>query len=232
MIWRTCLCILICISFTPKDDLKVYQVKKVSTEFNINGKGDHEIWNHAGLLTDFQLPWDDVIAQPTTFRALWSDQYYYFFYEVADLDIVAPGEGRNQKNVLPSDRIEIFFKSNGQMNPYYCLEMDPKGRILDYISRFYRDSDFSWSWPKGHLDVQATIKKDGYLVEGKISLSSLRDLGILADDQTMDAGLFRGDYYHKNKYKTAVRWISWVIPKAEEPDFHIPSAFGKLELIE
>ena len=229
MIWTMLLWLWVSFISTM-DDVKVYHVKKVASDFEISGKGEQEIWNQAALLTDFRLPWDKTLAQPTSFRALWTDNFYYFFYDVIDLDIVAPGEARNQLNVLPSDRIEIFFKANGQMSPYYCLEMDPKGRVLDYLARYYRDTDFDWEWPENELEVKASIKKDGYMVEGKISLNSLRDLQLLADDHSMDVGLFRGDFYHLNASKTDVRWISWVSPESEKPDFHIPSAFGKLVL--
>ena len=214
------------------EELKVYQVKKIDSPLEITGKGDNPVWDQAALLTDFQQPWNKELAQPTSFRALWDEDYYYFFYDAIDLDIVAPGETRDKRNVLPSDRIEIFFKVNGQMNPYYCLEMDPKGRVLDYEAQYYREVDLTWSWPDGELEVKSKIKNDGYTVEGKISLNSLRDLGILDESMQMEVGLFRGDFYRVGANQTDVRWVSWVIPEADTPDFHIPSAFGKLMLAE
>ncbi len=212
--------------------MKVYEVEKCDQPFEITGAGKNPVWEQAAILTDFQLPWNDEVAQPTTFRALWTDTHYYFFYDVIDLDIVTPGDGDDKRNVLPSDRIEIFFKSNGDMYPYYCLEMDPKGRVLDYIAEYYRETDFGWFWPDGELEVKAKIYSGGYRVEGRISLSSLRELGILDDNMQMETGLFRGDYYRVGAGKTAVRWISWIHPDSEKPDFHIPSAFGMLMLVD
>jgi hypothetical protein len=27
-------------------------------------------------------------------------------------------------------------------------------------------------------------------------------------------------------------WMSWVVPKTPEPDFHVPSSLGRLEIVE
>ncbi len=218
--------------FWPQDSgTKTYEVHRLSSEMVINGFGTSDHWNQAALLTDFRLPWRDQLAEPTTFRALWDDSHFYFLYQVIDLDVVTPGDPNDPRGVLPSDRIEIFFKVDGGMDPYYCLEMDPLGRVFDYKGQYYRNSDFGWSWPKGQLEVLANKTSDGYIVEGKIGLQSLRELGIL-EGTDMDAGLFRGDYYHTSADETDVRWISWVLPDSDHPDFHIPSAFGKLVLVD
>ncbi len=232
MIWIMLLTIWI-LNDPSTQETKVYEVKKIDEEFEIDGKGTSDVWSQAALLTDFQLPWNSEIAQPTFFRALWSETYYYFFYDVIDVDIVSSGKTRDKRNVTTSDRIEIFFQTAaGSMDPYYCLEMDPRGRILGYRAKTYRQFDLDWDWPEGEIEVKANIKSDGYQVEGRISLASLRSLEILNSTGTMDVGLFRGDYYHASSTDMSVRWISWVSPDSPRPDFHIPTAFGKLLLIE
>ncbi|MBK8501393.1 MAG: carbohydrate-binding family 9-like protein [Saprospiraceae bacterium] len=218
--------------FQGNDNLKRYEIKRAKQEVNITGKGSDPIWDQAAILTDFQLPWNDEIPQPTSFRALWTDSSLYLLYQVIDLDVVAPGPPKDKRGVLPSDRVEIFFKAHGEMNPYYCLELDPRARVLDYEATYYRNTNFEWMWPAGQLEVLATSTPDGYIVEARISLQSLIDLGILNDDRSIDAGLFRGDFFSINKNTTDVKWISWVHPDSEKPDFHIPSAFGKLKFVE
>lgn len=220
--------LLLC--FQNQSDQKVYQVKKVDHEIGINGQGTDPAWDKAAILTDFQLPWDEEIPQPTSFRALWSDSALYLLYEVIDHDIVAPGPPKDKRGVLPSDRVEIFFKVGGEMSPYYCLELDPRSRILDYQARYYRETDFDWFWPSGHLQVLSSSREDGYVVEVRISMQSIKDLMLINDDQSLDVGLFRGDFQTIGHQRTEVKWISWVKPDSEKPDFHIPSAFGKLIL--
>ena len=115
------------------------------------------------------------------------------------------------------------------MRPYYCLEMDPRNRVLDYQANFYRQFDLEWEWPEEALEVIATQTEDGFVVEGRIPLAMLREYQMLDQDNHLEIGLFRGDYYHTDKLEneTDVRWISWIVPETDTPDFHIPSAFGR-----
>ena len=145
--------------------------------------------------------------------------------------IITKKEGLGEKDVVESDRVEIFFKADDKMNPYYALELDALGRVLDTEGKFYRDIDFDWTWPEGHLKVKANTDQEGYTVEGSISFESLRKLGMYKDDKILNAGLYRGEYgTTESSGKVQTKWISWVIPKSEKPDFHIPSSFGVLKL--
>lgn len=225
------LTIMLSVVAFPHQEAKVYDVKSTETSFDITGDGAHMAWEQAALLTDFSLPWREELAQPTSFRALWTESHFYFLYNVIDLEIITPGDPDDPRGVLPSDRIEIFFKVNEGMDPYYCLEMDPIGRIFDYEGHYYRNSNFDWKWPEGQLEVKTSKAKDGYIVEGKIGLESLKKLGILKDRE-LSVGLFRGDQYTTVKNKKDVKWISWVHPNTDHADFHVPSAFGQLILIE
>ncbi|MBX2817501.1 MAG: carbohydrate-binding family 9-like protein [Saprospiraceae bacterium] len=227
---RLFICILALFFLVDMSAQKEYQANYLSAEeISVDGTGSSPLWNSAIELTDFTLPWNDVEPQTTSFKALYSEQFFYFLFSAADHDIVAPGEDGDKLGVLPSDRVEIFFKANGEMNPYYCLEMDPRARVLDYIAHHYRKVDFKWEWPDEDLQVLARQTKEGYSVEGKISISSLQSMDILKEGE-MDAGLFRGDYFHSDGDATDVLWITWAIPDNPTPDFHISSAFAKIKL--
>lgn len=210
--------------------MKTYQVKKTSQAILLTGKGSDPAWDKATKMSDFSYPWRDETAPKTTFQALWDDDFFYFLYRATDADVFLKQEGLGEKDVVDSDRVEIFFKADDQMNPYYALEMDALGRVLDTEGKFYRDVDFNWNWPKGELLLKASIDETGYWVEGAISFKSLRALGMYKDDYMLKAGLYRGEYQEING-KQEVKWISWVKPDSETPDFHIPSSFGRLELL-
>jgi len=115
------------------------------------------------------------------------------------------------------------------MSPYYCLELDAAGRVLDYSADYYRIMHYDWQWPKDQLRVQVSRTKDGYTVEAAISIASLKALALLKDNK-IQAGLFRAECKSMLNGKSDLRWISWINPKSEQPDFHIPSAFGTLIL--
>jgi len=212
--------------------LKTYTVKKIDRSIEITGKGTDPYWDKADNLLDFSYPWREETAPQTSFRALWSDTHLYFLYRATDPDIILKERGMGERDAVESDRVEIFFKADDKMDPYYALEMDALGRVLDTEGRFHRNIDYDWNWPKGQLVLEATRDEEGYFVEGSISFASLRQLGMYKDDQLLKAGLYRGEYVTDDNGDIVTKWISWVMPDSETPDFHIPSSFGLLKLVE
>lgn len=220
---------------SPELDPNTYQVKKIApNSLKLTGKGTDKLWDKATPMSNFTYPWREEIPPKTAFKALWDDSYFYFLYRATDADIVLNmEEGLSDKmRAVASDRVEIFFKSDDQMDPYYSLELDAMGRIFDSKGKHYREIDKDWTWPEGELVVKASMDEQGYWVEGSISLKSLRELGMLLDGNLLKAGLYRGEYIRMENEEPAVKWISWIIPDSEKPDFHIPSSFGKIKLLE
>lgn len=209
---------------------KTFVVKKASHEINITGYGTDKAWENATILTTFLHPWKPEGLPATSFRALWTDTHLYFLYHVEDYEIITPQRGRGELDAVASDRVEIFFKSDDDKKPYYSLEMDPLGRCLDSKGEFTKYVDFEWDWPIRDFILMASQQKDGYTVEGSISLASLRKLGIYKDDGILNAGLYRGEYYHKDNGEIGIKWISWVVSNPEKPNFHVPNSFGVLKL--
>jgi len=213
-------------------DMKTYSVNKTTTPVKLTGQGSDPAWENAEILTDFTYPWRDESTPATTFKGLWDDTHFYFLYRATDPDIVTKERGLGERDAVDSDRVEIFFKADDEMNPYYALEMDALGRVLDTQGRYHRNIDYDWDWPEGHLVLKASIDAEGYWVEGSITWESLRQLGMYKDDKMLKAGLFRGEYVNLDDGEIDIKWISWVMPDSETPDFHIPSSFGVLEMVE
>ena len=211
---------------------KSYHVQKIpANQILLDGKGSDPVWEKANSLTDFQYPWREEQAPLTSFKALWDEENLYLLYYANDPDIIAKEKGLGERDVVDSDRVEIFFKKDDEMNPYYALELDALGRILDTEGHYYRKVDFAWNWPENHLIVKASRDENGYWVEASISFASLKQLGMWEEGQRfLNVGLYRGEYV-KEGGKTIVKWISWIKPDSETPDFHIPSSFGKLLLM-
>ena len=213
-------------SYNVKEE-KIYIAKKHPYPVT----GARPDWSTAQKLNDFIYPWRDEMPPATIFQASHDDNKFYFRFEVEDDNILTYRDTGHKKEVVYSDRVEIFFKKDGQMSPYYCLEMDAEGRVLDYEAHFYRKVDFNWKWPDSGLSVSSSESVNGYVVEGSISLASLKKLGILKDG-SMSAGLFRGECVSLNGKNADIKWISWINPMKTKPDFHVPSAFGLIELAE
>ena len=207
-----------------------YSVQKIK---NCLEKNTIIPWEQAIVLKDFKHPWLDEVAKETCFRALHDENFLYVQFDVKDTNIFIYAKGGDKEEVAQSDRVELFFRKNKQLETYYCLEIDPKGRVLDYAASYYRKFKNTWTWPKGHLFIITEVKEDGYCVEIKISLTSLRKLGLLSDNK-IQTGIYRADCIalpNKGEKESTIKWISWVDPKTPYPDFHIPSSFGILELM-
>lgn len=166
-----------------------------------------------------------------SFKALHGERWIYFLFDVNDPRIHVEVDTNNKLEVIDSSRVEIFFRKDERLSPYYCLELDATGRVLDYCGHYHRRFDFDWTWPSDSMVVKARNYTGGYTVEAAVSKDSLKALGLLsAKSPHLQAGLFRAECTHTVAPRDHMRWISWVRPDSASPDFHIPSAFGVLDL--
>jgi len=214
---------------------KTYRVRRMSNHRE-SGKGESgavlpsEAWVQAEVLTDFSFPWSKMSVPETVFRALWDDERFCFRFEVTDRDVVLEEGGNTMEKVIGSDRVEIFFTTGDDLDPYYGLEIDPRGEVLAYETRHHRQ--FNWDWSCPGLEVWSELTEKGYRVEGVIPLGTFRTLGCLHERNGcvfLQAGLFRAEFSHGSGNEPVIEdWISWVDPGGETPDFHVPSAFGVL----
>ncbi|MEQ9289991.1 MAG: sugar-binding protein [Cyclobacteriaceae bacterium] len=212
-----------------------YWVKYIAgAEVQVDGTDNDTAWDKATVLTDFVYPWQDEQAPATRFRGLWNNEYFYFLFQVEDgfIHLVDDASLDEEDQAVGSDRVEIFTKNPDNSQPYYSLEMDADGRLFDSKAIFDKKNgiDRTWDWPEGHLVIQSSMDEKGYTVEGKISLASLKALGVLTDG-VLHAGLYRGEYVAVKGTGIGVKWISWIIPDSTTPNFHIPSSFGVLRLV-
>ncbi len=202
--------------------MKTYTVKKI-TPTSLSS------WKDADSITDFSYPWQENTPPQTSFRAWHDEEYFYFRFEAEDPYGYVYVDKNDKMEVVNSERVEIFFQVDKDLKTYYCLEMDPLARVLDYKAAYYRRMTFDWSWPANALQIDAKKNNKGYALSGRITLQSLRDLDILKGS-TMKAGLYRGECIALNNGTADLQWISWVDPKTPEPDFHVASSFGVMKL--
>lgn len=214
--------------------MKTYTVKKVEFNGEINKPLDDDLWEDAILLNDFSQPWRDEPMQETSFKALYTNKHLYLRYDVKDSNLVISDNYQKKRDIVRSDRVEIFLRRDDDLKKYYCLEVDPNGAVLDFSGTHYRTFDDDWKWPEGHLSTNGTIRNDGYRLDMTFSLESLNDLGLIKNGM-LEAGIFRADtdvLPDEDNPDDDFKWITWVDPKTDEPDFHVPSAFGILQLSE
>ncbi|MBN1853292.1 MAG: carbohydrate-binding family 9-like protein [Pirellulales bacterium] len=188
-------------------------------------------WPADGWESNLIFPWQQRKAPRTEFCSVTDGKHLLVAFRCDDADVVIGGsEPDVELAVAEGDRVELFFARSPALGEYYCIEISPAGRVLDYKASFYRSFADSWDCPG--LVVGAKSRKGGYVVELAIPLTTLRDLLGLGEleDHAILAGVFRAEFSHTHTNKPKEEWISWVRPIAEEPDFHIPSAFGRFRI--
>lgn len=185
-------------------------------------------WDKVPKLSDFTYPWHKEESPLTTFSAYYDEKNLYFQFIAYGPEPLVFVEKNNKMEVIHSERVEMFFRADEKMHPYYCLEMDPYGRVLDYKAELYRKFNRNWQWPKP-LSIETEIQDQKYTLQGKISLATLKQLNQIHNDQ-IQVGLFRGHCTKLEGKNAVIKWISWIDSKTPEPDFHVPSAFGILKL--
>lgn len=174
-------------------------------------------------LDDFTFPWQDRQCPVTIFRAVWNDEFLRFRFEVEDDDLVLDDSGELHAAALGSDRVELFFATSRDLStPYFGAEMEPRGSVYDYQAVFHRDFDDSWAFRD--LRFSGELLEGGYQVEGTFSMQELKELGCLQGHEII-AGVYRAEFSH-GPDGIIEDWISWINPKVEIPDFHVPSSFG------
>ena len=210
--------------------MKVYKVIQIpKNKLVITGKGNSNLWDTSETLIDFCSPWDQTVQAKISFKALWDEEYLFFCFKVKDESIYIDTTDDSFKSINESDRVELFFRENESLNPYYCLEIDPRCRIMDFKAQPNKKFDFNWKWLKSDLEVKSNITENGFTVEGKISINSLKALNLINGNK-IETGIFRANYRKLDGVSYIPTWITWVDPKTKSPNFHTPSSFGILEL--
>lgn len=211
--------------------MKKYNVNYIeSDKLNITGKGENPLWLDAEILDNFISAWDKEELAKIEFKALWDSEKLYFIFKVFDSEVHIDQKDNSIESIGNSDRVELFFRMDTSLNPYYCLEIDPTPRIMDFIAYPNKSFNYSWSWPKNDINVKSYIEKDFFTVEGSISLNSLRKLNLIKENK-IEVGIFRAKYRKQKNSNFKPIWISWINPKTATPNFHLASSFGILNLI-
>ena len=200
------------------------EIPVCESEITIDGIGGE--WKQEKFVSGLIAPWNGNEKDQTEVYLCYDKQKLYFLFKVKDYQLVY-GTEEGEMSVNYSDRVELFICENQKMETYYCAEIDPMAKVMDYKAHFYRDFDYNWDFDC--LLTTATIQDDGYTVEGALSLDWLQTTGILSPNGTFYLGLYRGDASDPAKMESIV-WRTWIIPEAPKPDFHIPSSLAKVQL--
>ena len=204
--WPFC---IITIFSCEQKNVAEYVVIKTNQEIIIDGEFSEEAWNSANVINGFIYPWKPEKAQPTTFRALHDGEYLYLAYQMVDDVIIAPDFVSDERDLIEQDRVEIYFAPDKMTSNYYCIEMDVKGRKLDYMGKYHRQFNFSWEFDD--IEHKGIYTGEGYQIEAAISLNALDDLGVIKNN-AFSAGVYRADFHYDQDSSVVHVYASWLDP--------------------
>lgn len=177
---------------------------------------------NAAEIDGFHAPWSGLDDE-TQFRCFSDQDYFYFLYTVVDSTITLCEPFTVETDVNPEDRIEIFFCADSAMtDTYYCAEIDPLGRVMDYSCRYYREIDYEWNFRT--LETVGKLTPNGYFVGGKVAKKEIMDLGM--NPQALWLGVFRDDF---GSFEEPI-WYSVIPTDDVNPDFHKPDILFKARM--
>ncbi len=203
--------------------MKTYSVRRAPS-------GDVQ-WSLASTLSDFTFPWQPDKAPLTEFRALYDEQFLHFRFDCIDDDLVLANGKSARESVEGSDRVELFFAPSLALDPYYCLEIDPRANVHDYRCRSYRKFEWDWRFPGLSATAGIDPERNRYWVQAQLPLDTLRALEVLKPSaRELYAGVYRAEFSHLPDGSIHFGWLPWVNPHTEKPDFHVPGSFGRFEL--
>jgi len=204
---------------------KIYRIVKTKLPPVVDGNSGDSVWKDAHILQDLLLHWDLIPAQKTVFKGLYDASHFYFIFEVSDSSIVIRNNIDSEMDVIWEDRIELFFTPDRRFDRYYCLEIDPFGRALENSGALGKKIDAAWTCTD--CKYSGTINEKGYILEGKIPISTFRKNGMQVPEIILNAGVYRADFTETNDPNApGMQWISWLKADAQTPNFHLPSSMG------
>jgi hypothetical protein len=215
-----------------KNCQKIYYIKYIpESKINLDGNLEESDWLKANLEVGFTFPWEERSVPLTEFRAFVNDKHFYFSFNVHDSEVIFDEEFTNESALDREDRVEFYFTPDETLKKYFCIEIDPLGRVHDYIASYYRRFDSSWDC--SGIITAGRLTERGYTIEGKIPLKTLDELGLPSfnSEKPLVTGIFRAVFKYGLDNKIGEHWISWIDPKTRKPDFHVSSSFGCLQII-
>ena len=205
------------------------EIPHVECPVVIDGHLDEPCYQQASRVSDFVVASKPLQhAPPTDVLIFWNAERLVFAFDVVDREVRAAPPSPRESDVDLQDRVEVFLWSGRDRDAYACIEIGAKGAVHDYLGRFYRRFESSWS-PRVWSHAVSWSPR-GYRVELALPAAELQQLGLtLAAGTRWRLGLFRADFSSAGG-NVLPAWVTWVDAGTPEADFHVAEAFGEMVL--
>src|SRR5215467_6449152 len=225
------LTLFLCGGGIAAQSLPVYEVARVTSSINIDGKLDEKAWADAQPVGAFVNNRDGSRSDlETEARILYDDEHFiYFAFRVVDQNVWATMKRRDEHLWL-EEVVEVFLQANPSIPNYIELEVNPLGTMLDIYLIDRRKPLHYESWNSEHL--KWAVQVDG-TVDGKDGDRGWTcEIALPFEDIASAAHLppQPGDRWRMNLYrveqKPKVAELAWS-PTLQD-DFHVLPRLGEI----
>lgn len=206
------------------------KIAHVEKDFSI-GEFDNENWKKAEQISikNYWSGEEANVGRHATAKLLWSDKALYVRFEANQSEPLVVNEMSDLKTktdrLWDRDVCEIFIAPNqAESNKYFEFEIAPTGEWIDLaICQLLekRETDF---------DYNSGMKSAAKIETGKVLMAI--KIPWKAFGKTPKANdVWRGNLFRCVGSGETRGYLAWQATKAEEPNFHIPEAFGELKFV-
>jgi len=197
----------------------------VETGVAIDGEID-DAWKDAAPVS-FTADWSGAeTGIRTSVRFAWSKRALYMLWELdgagVNVDPSRPVEVERPK-LYEEDCVELFLGPDpAERTRYFEVEVGPLGHFLDLsVDRAWKKSDVGWS---SNPKIATKIDRDAHKVTIEVALQARDVVAALRPGASLPLGLYRMEG------KSPRRFLAWSPTRTPKPDFHVPEAFGTLQI--
>jgi alpha-galactosidase len=181
-------------------------------------------WQNAIAVTfchDWQGKNPDPVRQ-TSVRVLWSPQNLYLRFKCSyrELFVFADSDSNGRRDHLwERDVAEAFLQPDPSRIRYYKeFEVAPNG--------FWLDLDVS---PGPLRDLKSGLRHSVWLNEAEFTWAAELAIPMRSLTERFDPNeIWRANFYRVEGAKEPRHYLAWQATNTPQPNFHVPSAFGRL----
>lgn len=221
---------------TEQGETHVLRCYKTAETMSVDGLLAESAWRGAQEIVLDVYPWHNPLHGPrqkTVVKALYDENYLYFGIMARDMDILAKATGRDSKDLMADERVEVYLQVDRSSEEYMCFEVNAKGALLDYKARVPRQFNTKWN-AQGTFVATQTVggqKNRSYIVELAIPLIALAgsEGRLPAPGESWGVGFYRIDVNPTTPGGGRNLYAMWKSSGTRRPDFHQLSSMGVLQ---
>lgn len=207
------------------DSSAVVTAAAITHDISLNAKKPAPEWKNASSVS-FCADWQGKNADPgrqTTVRVLWSPAKLYVRYECQyrGLYVFSDSDPNGRRDHLwDRDVAEAFLQPDPSKPRYYKeFEVAPNGYWIDLDIAAGNDRDL-----KSGLQSSVWLDEQNHLWAAELAIP----MKALVDKFDPKAD-WRANFYRIEGQKEPRFYSAWRATNTPQPNFHVPSAFGRLQ---